>query len=62
VALLPHAYYFRLSDQARKAVMLDRYLRLASSVPTFDVRYRPGLGDIPTVLDEIERHALAAMT
>jgi hypothetical protein len=34
--------------------MLDRYLRLASSVPTFDVRYRPGLGHISAVVDEIE--------
>jgi hypothetical protein len=54
VGLLPHAYYFGLSDQGRKALMLDRYLRLASSVPTFEVRYRPGLGDIAAVLDEVE--------
>jgi hypothetical protein len=58
VGLLPHAYYFALSDPARKALMLDRYLRLASSVPTFEVRYRPGLGDIAAVLDEVEARVL----
>ena len=59
-ALLPHAYYFRLSDTSRKALMLDRYLRLASSVPTFDLRYRPGFDTINVVLDEIEARVLAA--
>jgi len=54
VSLLPHAYYFRLSDSARTALMLDRYLRLASTVPTYEVRYRPGLGTLAAVLDEIE--------
>jgi hypothetical protein len=59
-ALLPHAYYFRLSDQARNALMLDRYLHVASSVPTFYVRYRLGLGHISAVLDEIEERVQAA--
>ena len=58
LGLLPHAYYFGLSDPARKASMLDRYLRLASSVPVFEVRYRPGLGDIQAVLDEVEARVL----
>ena len=62
VGLLPHAYYFGLSDPARKASMLDRYLRIASSVPTFELRYRPGLGDISTVLDEIEAHILGDLS
>ena len=34
--------------------MFERYLRLASSVLTFDVRYRRGLGHLSAVLDEIE--------
>jgi hypothetical protein len=38
--------------------MLDRYMRLASSVPTFEVRYRPGLGEIAAVLDEVEDRVL----
>ena len=62
VGLLPHAYYFRLSDPARKASMLDRYLRIASSVPTFELRYRPGLGDISAVLDEVEAHILGDLS
>jgi len=52
-ALLPHAYYFTLSDPTRKAQMIDRYLRLASSVATFDVSYRTGLDHSSAVLDEI---------
>ena len=42
--------------------MLDRYLRLASSVPTFEVRYRPGLGDIHAVLDEVEDRILGGLS
>ncbi len=59
-ALLPHAYYYSLSDPTRNASMLDRYLRLASSVPVFDVRYRPGLGHICAVVDEIQERTRAA--
>ena len=62
IALLPHAYYFRLTDTRRNALMLDRYLRAASSVPIFEVRYRPGLQNISTVLDEIERRILGVVT
>lgn len=54
VSLLPHAYYFRLSDSARTALMLDRYLRLASQLPIYEVRYRPDLGTLAAVLDEID--------
>ena len=42
--------------------MLDRYLRLTSAVPTFEVRYRPGLGDIPAVLDEVEARILGGLS
>ena len=42
--------------------MLDRYLRIASSVPTFELRYRPGLGDISAVLDEVEAHILGDLS
>jgi hypothetical protein len=57
-ALVPHAYCFRLSDSDRKALMLDRYLRLASSVPTFEVHYAAGIDHIEGVLDELEDRAL----
>jgi hypothetical protein len=53
VSLLPHAYYFRLSDSSRTALMVDHYLLLASTVPIYEVRYRPGLGTLAAVLDEI---------
>jgi hypothetical protein len=58
-ALLPHAYYFQLSDTARKALMLDRYLQVASSVQTFSLRYRRGLDHLTVVLDAIEQQLLA---
>jgi hypothetical protein len=58
-ALLPHAYYFRLSDAARTALMVDCYLQLASSVAMFEVRYRLGLDHIDKVLDELEKRVLA---
>ena len=59
VALLPHAYYFRLSDAAQKARMLDRYLQLASAVTTFELRYRRGLEMVSVVLDALEERVLA---
>ena len=59
-ALLTHAYFFRLSDPERNATLVRRYLRLASIVPTFDVRYRPDLARIEAVLDELERSVLGA--
>jgi hypothetical protein len=62
VALLPHAYYFRLADTRRNALMLDRYLRVASSVPIFEVNFRPGLRNVSTVLDAIERRVLGVVT
>jgi hypothetical protein len=55
---VPHAYCFKLSDSDRNAVMLDRYLRLASSVPTFEVRYLADLDHVDAVLDELEERAL----
>ena len=54
--------YFRLSDPARNALMLDRYMRLASLATTFEVRYRPGLGKISLVLDEVEARVLAGLS
>jgi hypothetical protein len=57
-AILPHAYYFRLSDAARNAVLVDRYLRLASLVPTFEVRYKPGLDHLAGILDAVEERVL----
>jgi hypothetical protein len=60
-ALVPHAYCFRLSDADRKSRMLDRYLRLASSVPAFDVRYAAGIDHIDVVLAELEERALGKL-
>lgn len=58
-ALLPHAYYFRLSEPRRNALMTDRYLRLAASIPVFEIRYRRGLDRLASVLDAVEERILA---
>jgi hypothetical protein len=58
-ALLPHAYYFRLSDTTRNAALVDRYLWLASVMPTFEVRYRPGLAHLAGILDAFEQRMIA---
>jgi hypothetical protein len=57
-AILPHAYYFRLSDGPRNAMLVDRYLQLVSSVPTFEVRFKPGLDHLAGVLEAVEERVL----
>ena len=54
-ALLPHAYCFSLADQERKRLMMQRYIDLATRVPTYSVSIVSGLAKLPAALDEIER-------
>jgi hypothetical protein len=51
--VLAHAYCFSLRDAERKQIMMRHYLDLASRVPIFEVRFRPGLKTLSTVLDGI---------
>jgi hypothetical protein len=53
-ALLAHAYFFTLKDEARKRRMIENYLELAARVPCFRIRYAPGLENLPLILDYIE--------
>jgi hypothetical protein len=53
-AVLAHAYCFSLEDATRKRRMVEEYLRLTASVPTFRVRFAPGLERLDAVLDGIE--------
>lgn len=55
LALLEHAYCFRLEDQWRTQRMMRQYLRLTASVPTFEVRFPSRLTRLPHLLDRIER-------
>jgi hypothetical protein len=55
VSLLAHAYCFDLGNVDRNRAMMESYLTLAKEVPVFRLAFRPGLGDYPTVLDEVER-------
>jgi hypothetical protein len=42
-------------DVLTDGLMLHRYMRLASSAPTFEVRDHPSLGEISLVLDVVAR-------
>jgi hypothetical protein len=54
-ALLANAHCFSLEDQARKRLMLDRYLSLVARVPVMALAVPDGLEDLPAVLDALER-------
>jgi hypothetical protein len=58
VALLPYAYFFSANDRQRIDDMLERYLELASIVPTFTIRFPPGLHHLEPTLDALERTLL----
>jgi hypothetical protein len=53
-AVLAHAYCFNLDDPARKRRMVEEYLQLTAIVPTFRIRFEPGLERLDAVLDGIE--------
>ena len=54
-AVLSHAYCFTLQHQARKRLMLDRYLSLVARIPVFELRVPDGLEGLPDILDTIEQ-------
>jgi hypothetical protein len=59
-ALLPHAYCFSMRDVERKRLMMERYLSLGVRVPVFQIRFRPELNVLPTILDRIEQAVIGA--
>jgi hypothetical protein len=55
--LLAHAHPFELTDVERPRRMLERMLRLAASIPVFELRFRPGLDRLAPLADAVARHA-----
>jgi hypothetical protein len=53
-AALGHAYCFSVKDPAQKRRTIESYLVLTSRVPAYEVRFRPDLEQLPTLLDAIE--------
>ena len=53
-ALLAHAYCFSLEDPDLKRAMVAHYVDLAARVPVFALRFRPGLGMLRSMVDQIE--------
>ena len=54
--ILSHACWFTIDDAARKRVVIDHYLDLASQTPIYDVSFTPSFENLPAVLDAIEEH------
>jgi hypothetical protein len=54
IAVLRHAYYFSAADRPRMDQLLERYLELASTVPTFALHFPTGLQHLEPTLDVIE--------
>lgn len=50
-AVLEHAHCFNLTDARRKKLMLEHYLDLVDRVPVYEVRFRPGLDRLASVVD-----------
>lgn len=53
-AALAHAYCFSVKDPAQKRRTIWNYLTMTGRVPTYEIRFRPGLEHLPAVLDAIE--------
>jgi hypothetical protein len=54
-AVLAHAWSFGLEDSERKRRMIHNYLDLAAGTPVFDICFRPGLENLPAILDAIDQ-------
>jgi hypothetical protein len=60
-AALDHGYFFAPHDAVRKRRMLLAYLDLVARVPVLEVRFRPGFGRLPALLDAIEEAVRGAL-
>jgi len=54
-AILGHACWFTMNDSGGKRRVIDHYLDLAAQTPAFQVSFKPGLENLPAVLDAVER-------
>lgn len=53
--ILGQACWFTMNDSGGKRRVIDHYLDLAARTPVFQVSFKPGLENLPAVLDAIER-------
>jgi hypothetical protein len=53
--ILGHACWFTMNDWGGKRRVIDHYLDLAARTPMFQVSFKPGLENLPAILDAIER-------
>lgn len=58
-AVLPHAYYVVLDDEAGNRRLVSAYLDLADRLPVFAVRYHPDLEAVDRIAAAIEKEVLA---
>jgi hypothetical protein len=54
-AVLAHAYCFSVKDLTRKRRTISNYLSMIGRVPTYEIRFRPGLEHVSLVLDAVEQ-------
>jgi predicted ATPase len=53
-AVIAHAYCFSVKDAARRRRTVENYLTIATRVPVYELRFRPGLESFTAVLGAIE--------
>jgi hypothetical protein len=58
-AILPHAYYVVLDDEAANRRLVSAYLELADRLPVFAVRYHPDLAAVDRIAAAIEKEVMS---
>lgn len=53
--ILAHACWFTLRDSEGKRRLIDKYLDLAARTPIFQLTFKPGLDNLPAILNAIEQ-------
>jgi hypothetical protein len=54
--LLAHAHPFELATDARRRVMVERLLRIAAAVPSYELRFAPSLEHLPLLAQSVSAH------
>jgi len=58
--LLAHGYCFDPSDPSETRQLTDDYMAMVAIVPVFETAYRPGLGELPALMNAVLRAARRA--
>jgi hypothetical protein len=53
-SVLSHACWFKFADAEDKRRVIEHYMELAATVPTYDVSFKSGLENLAPLLDAIE--------